>query len=81
MDLYHRNLKGRDTPHGRECRFCRLSDPDFEKRKLIDRLVQSEQCDSASGHLTEDGYVRHRMTEILKRLGTISSNVWLPESA
>jgi hypothetical protein len=81
MDLYHRNLKGRDTRNGRECRFCRLSDPDFEKRKPIDRLVQSEQCDNASGHLTEDGYVRHRMTELLKRLGAISSSVWLPESA
>jgi len=81
MDLYHRNLKGRDTRHGQDCRFCRLSDPDFEKRKPLDRLVQSEQCASASGHLTEDGYVKHRMTELLKRLGTISSNVWLPESA
>ena len=81
MDLYHRNLKGRDTRHGRECPFCRLSDPDFEKRKAIDRLVQSEQCDSASGHLTEDGYIKHRMAELLQRLGTISTNVWLPESA
>ena len=81
MDFYHRSLQGRDTRHGRECQFCRLSDPDFEKRKHIDRLVQSEQSDSASGHLTEDGYVKHRMTELLKRLGTIPSSVWLPESA
>jgi len=81
MDLYHRSLKGQDTRHGRECEFCRRSDPDFEKRKPIDRLVQSEQSDSASGHLTEDGYVKHRMTELFKRLGTIPSNVWLPESA
>jgi hypothetical protein len=81
MDLYHRSLKGRDMRHGRECRFCRRLDPDFEKRKLIDRLVESEQCDSASGHLTEDGYVKHRMTELLNRLGTISSDFWLPEPA
>jgi hypothetical protein len=81
MDFYHRSLEGRDTRHGRECQFCRQSDPDFEKRKPLDRLVQSEQSDSASGHLTEDGYVKHRMTELLKRLGTIPSNVWLPESA
>lgn len=81
MDLYHRSLKGRDTRHGQECQFCRLSDPDFEKRKPMDRLVQSQQSDSASGHLTEDGYIKHRMTELLKRLRTTSSNVWLPESA
>jgi len=81
MDLYHRSLKGRDTRHGRECQFCRLADPDFEKRKPVDRLVESERGDSASAHLTEDGYVKHRMAELIKKLGAISSYAWLPESA
>jgi len=81
MDLYHRSLKGRDTRHGKECQFCRLVDPDFEKRRPLDRLVQSEPSDSAAAHLTEDGYVKHRIAEIIKKLGGVSSNVWLPESA
>ena len=81
MDLYHRSLKGRDTRHGKECQFCRLADPDFEKRRPVDRLVESERSDSAAAHLTEDGYVKHRMAELFKKLGAISSYAWLPESA
>ena len=81
MDLYHRSLKGRETRHGKECQFCRLVDPDFEKRRTLDRLVQSEASDSASAHLTEDGYVKHRIAEIIKKQRAVSSNILLPESA
>jgi hypothetical protein len=81
MDFYHRSLKGRDTHHGRECQFCRLADPDFERRKPVDRLVQSERSDGASAHLTEDGHVKHRIAELIMKLGAVSSSVWLPESA
>ncbi len=80
MNFYHRSLKGHDTRNGRECYFCRLSDPDFEKRKPQDRLVQWQQSDNASAHLTEDGYVRHRMAELMKKLQA-TPNLWLRESA
>jgi hypothetical protein len=81
MDSYHRSLKGRDTRHGRECRFCRLWDPEFEKRRPEDRLVQWKQSDSASAHLTEDGYVRHRLAELAQRLGSVAPDLWLRKSA
>jgi hypothetical protein len=58
----------KDTRTGRDCEFCRYSDPDFEKRNPIDRLVCSEQ-DTATAHMSENGYVRHRMLEIEVRLG------------
>jgi hypothetical protein len=57
-----------DTRTGRDCEFCRHSDPDFEKRNPADRLVRPKG-DTATGHLTENGYVRHLMLEIEVRLG------------
>jgi hypothetical protein len=57
-----------DTRTGRECRFCRLSDPDFGGRRPLDMLVSSKG-DTAAAHLTENGYVRHRILEIEVRLG------------
>jgi len=35
----------------------------------MDRLVCSKQHDTAAAHMTENGYVRHRMLEIEVRLG------------
>ena len=58
----------KNTRTGRDCEFCRYSDPDFEKLNPIDRLVCSEQ-DTATAHMSENGYVRHRMLEIEVRLG------------
>ncbi len=53
------------------CGFCRHSDPDFEERNPpMDRMVCSNQH-TATGHVTENGYVRHRMLEIEVRLGVI----------
>ena len=66
MDPFHRKSEGADTRTGRDCQFCFRSDPDFSKRKPIDRLVLSKQDDSASAHLTEDGYVKHRLAELVK---------------
>ena len=57
-----------DNRTGRDCQFCRRSDPDFEKRDPMDRLVCSKQ-DTATAHISENGYVRHRMLEIEVRLG------------
>jgi len=67
MDLFHRNLQGKDTRTGRDCQFCYRVDPDFIKRGLMDRLVLSQLDDTAAAHLTEDGYVKHRIAELLKR--------------
>ena len=69
MDLFHRKLQGRgeDTPSGRDCGFCYRADPDFTKRELPDRLVLSQLDDTASAHLTEDGYVKHRIAELMKK--------------
>ena len=75
MDLFHRKLQGqgKDTPPSRDCQFCNRVDPDFTKRDPMDRLVLSMLDDTAAAHLTEDGYVKHRITELLKKeaLGTI----------
>ena len=67
MDLFHRKPKCRDTRTGHECRFCKRADPEFGRRGPLDKLVCSE-LDTAAAHMTENGYVRHRMLEIEVRL-------------
>jgi hypothetical protein len=57
-----------DTRMGRDCQFCKYSDPEFENRNLLDRLVCSKQNDTAEAHMTENGYVRHRILELETRL-------------
>jgi hypothetical protein len=81
MDLFHRESLGKDTPTGRECQFCRRADPDFAKRDPMDRLVLSMLDDTAGAHITEDGYVKHRIAELMKKrpFGTIGAA--LPKSA
>jgi hypothetical protein len=56
-----------DTRTGRDCQFCQ-HDPEFENRNPIDRLVSSKQNDTAAVHMTENGYVLHRMLELQARL-------------
>jgi hypothetical protein len=73
MDLFHRKSQGADTRTGRDCQFCFHSDPDFSSRKAIDRMVLPKQDDSASAHLTEDGYVKHRLAELAKLRARLSS--------
>jgi hypothetical protein len=79
MDLFHRKLqgKGKDTPTGRDCQFCHRVDPDFTKRDPMDRLVLSKLDDTAAAHLTEDGYVKHRIAELIKKraLGYIDAGL------
>jgi hypothetical protein len=53
-----------DTRSSRLCEFCREFDPEFYKRRPADQIVASGRQAVASGHLTEDGYVRHRMIEL-----------------
>lgn len=54
-----------DTPRsGRPCEFCRELDTNFPARHPLDQLVARNRKANASAHLTEDGYVRHRMIEL-----------------
>ena len=67
MDSMHREPPQYDPRMGRDCQFCRSADPEFSKRPAMDRLVQWKMPDTASAHFTEDGYVRHRIAELMKR--------------
>jgi hypothetical protein len=80
MDLFHRTSQGKDTRMGRDCEFCCHVDPDFSKRDPMDRLVLSKLDDSAAAHLTEDGYIKHRIAELLKQR-TSGGGVSLAKSA
>ena len=73
MDFVHRKPQQSDFRMGRECQFCHHHDPDFSRRKPIDRLVTATLDDTAAAHLTEDGYVKHRMLELQTRYGVTSS--------
>jgi hypothetical protein len=53
-----------DTRSSRLCEFCRELDPQFPQRRPLDQMVASSRKATASAHLTEDGYVRHRMLEL-----------------
>ncbi|HUM04592.1 MAG TPA: hypothetical protein VLT90_03970 [Terriglobales bacterium] len=53
-----------DVRSGRTCEFCKTFDPDFRNRKPMDQMVLANRQFTAGAHLTEDGYVRHRMVEL-----------------
>ena len=53
-----------DTRSSRLCEFCREHDPKFRERRPPDQMVAINRKHTASAHLTEDGYVRHRMVEL-----------------
>jgi hypothetical protein len=53
-----------DTRSSRPCEFCRKLDPQFRERRPLDQMVAPNRRAAASAHLTEDGYVRHRMLEL-----------------
>jgi hypothetical protein len=53
-----------DTRSSRLCEFCRELDPQFPLRRPLDQMVAGSRKAIASAHLTEDGYVRHRMLEL-----------------
>ena len=55
-----------DTRSSRPCEFCQELDPHFPTRRPLDQMVISSRKAVASAHLTEDGYVRHRILEIRK---------------
>ena len=57
-------VKSSDTRSSRPCEFCRELDPHFPSRKPLDQMVASTRKAVAASHLTEDGYVRHRILEL-----------------
>ena len=57
-------LKRSDTRSGRPCQFCMRLDPQFPDRRPMDQVVASNRKHTAAAHLTEDGYVRHRVLEL-----------------
>lgn len=58
-----------DTRSSRLCEFCRDLDPHFPQRHPADQMVATSRKATASAHVTEDGYIRHRMIE-LRRIAT-----------
>ena len=81
MDLFHRKSQGEDTRNGRECRFCCATDPDFSQRRPIDRLVHSMMDDTASAHITEEGYTKLRIAELRRKRASVPTSGALPLSA
>ena len=67
IDCLHRKPQANDFRTGRTCIFCERHDPQFSKRESMDRLVHPRLEDKASAHLTEDGYVKHRIAELALR--------------
>ncbi len=58
-----------DTPRSSQpCEFCRELDPQFPQRRPLDQMVAHRRKASAAAHVTEDGYVRHRMLELRRML-------------
>ena len=56
--------KRSDTRSSRPCEFCLEFDPKFRERRPSDQMVATSRKATASAHLTEDGYVRHRVVEL-----------------
>jgi len=57
-------VKRFDTRSSRKCEFCLEQDDQFAHRHPLDQMVVSTRRAIASAHLTEDGYVRHRILEL-----------------
>ena len=53
-----------ESRSGRLCKFCQEFDPRFSERQPFDQMVGANGRNSASSHLTENGYIRHRMMEL-----------------
>ena len=70
---YHRKPGKQDTRNARPCAYCQQTDNDFLQRRSSDQMVVCGLRDVASAHLTEEGFLRHRMLELrilAARLGT-----------
>ena len=58
--------KRTDSRSGCPCEFCQQLDPQFPGRNPMDQLVLPNRKHTAAAHLTEDGYVRHRVLELAR---------------
>jgi hypothetical protein len=74
MDFYHRKPQRSEQSTGRDCQFCAVFDPNFEKRSAVDRWVHGTPYDSANSHLSENGHVLHLMSELAKRRAASSAH-------
>ena len=63
-----------DTRSSRPCEFCRELDPQFPHRRPLDQMVATTRKATASAHLTEDGYVRHRIVELRRMTSRVPVN-------
>ncbi len=59
----------------RPCEFCKELDPQFPHRHPADQVVSFNRKSTASAHLTEDGYIRHRMVELNRLASRMPRNV------
>lgn len=59
----------------RPCEFCKELDPQFPHRHPMDQMVGASRKSTASAHLTEDGYVRHRIVELNRLVSSRPRNV------
>lgn len=66
-------VKRFDTRSSRPCEFCQDLDPEFPQRRPSDQMVVSTRSATASSHLTEDGYVRHRILELRRIASRVSA--------
>ena len=67
-------MKRFDTRSSRPCEFCRELDADFLRRRPSDQMVATTRKATASAHLTEDGYVRHRILELRRMSSHVPVN-------
>jgi len=81
MDLFHRKSEGSDTRTGHDSPFCLHTAPLPAKPTPTDPLVTSQRDDTPSGHLTEDGYVNHRLAELLRKRSGLTLEPALAKSA
>ena len=59
----------------RPCEFCKELDPQFPHRHPLDQVVSFGRKSTASAHLTEEGYVRHRIAELSRLASRKPRNV------
>ena len=78
---YHRESSKHDTRSARPCTFCQLSDPAFPKRKPVDQMIACGQMESARAHVTEEGFLRHRMAELRQLAARLGQPIDVSPSA
>ena len=76
MEHIEQTMKKRfEVRSSRPCEFCKQLDPQFPHRHPMDQVVSFNRKSTASAHLTEDGYVRHRMVELSQLTSRMPRNV------